>query len=267
MYAALTTLINRLDTLNAPEANTVIQWGCPVISFGDLPGSSVATLGLNPSNREFVDEAGQELDGNSRRFPTLQSLGIKSWSEADARHLRTIVDSCCSYFYGNPYDRWFKRLDDVVSATRASFYDSSRCACHLDLIPYATGEKWTDLTPSQKTSLLHVAGDTLALLLRDSSVEVLILNGQSVVNHFQQIAGVRLEAKEMPGWCLPRKSGVNVPGIAYKGVVDTVSGIPLSRDILVLGYNHNLQSSFGVTTKVIEGIRDWVGKQHTRRFQ
>ena len=266
MYAALTTLINRLDTLDQPEANTVIQWGCPVISFGDLPRSSVATLGLNPSTREFVDEAGQELDGGSRRFPTLQSLGLKSWSQADARHLKTIVDSCRSYFLGNPYDRWFKRLDDVVSATHASFYSSTQSACHLDLIPYATGEKWTNLSLGQKTALLHVAGDTVALLLRDSSVELLILNGRSVVSHFQQITGARLEATEMPDWCLPRKTGANVPGIAYKGVVDTISGISLGRDILVLGYNHNLQSSFGVTTKVIKGIRDWVGEQHMRQL-
>lgn len=267
MYAALTTLIDRLDTLKQPLDDAVIRWGCPVVSFGDLPGSSVASLGLNPSNREFVDGVGQELDGSSRRFPTLQSLGIESWSDADARHLRTIIDSCRSYFFGNPYDRWFKRLDEVVSATNASFYNPARSACHLDLIPYATAEKWTDLLPSEKTALLQVAGDTLALLLRDSSVEMLILNGQSVVNHFQQFAGVRLEAEEMGDWCLPRKSGANVSGIAYKGIVNTVSGVHLGRDIMVVGYNHNLQSSFGVTTKVIENIRDWVGKQYARSCQ
>lgn len=267
MYAALTTLIDRLDTLAQRSGNSVIHWGCPVISFGDLLGSRVASLGLNPSNREFVDEMGQELCGSSRRFPTLQSLGIDSWSAANARHLGTIIDSCRSYFFGNPYDRWFRRLDEVVSATNTSFYHPSSCACHLDLIPYATTEKWTDLSASQKTTLLQVAGDTLALLLRDSPVQILILNGQSVVNHFQQIAEVKLEAEEIHDWCLPRKSGANVPGIAYKGIVNIVSGVNLGRDILVLGYNHNLQSSFGVTTKVIERIREWVGNQYSRSCQ
>lgn len=33
------------------------------------------------------------------------------------------------------------------------------------------------------------------------------------------------------------------------------------RDILVLGYSHNIQSSFGVTTEVIGAIRDWVAAQ------
>src|SRR3712207_6258313 len=86
MYTTLTTLIDRLDS-SAILGTNVIGWGCPVPSFGDLSSSKVATLGLNPSNREFVDEAGNELEGPSRRFHTLTSLGLRSWSEVDARHL------------------------------------------------------------------------------------------------------------------------------------------------------------------------------------
>jgi hypothetical protein len=37
-----------------------------------------------------------------------------------------------------------------------------------------------------------------------------------------------------------------------------LSGIRLAEEILVLGYNHNLQSSFGVTNTVIFAIRDWI---------
>jgi hypothetical protein len=49
-------------------------------------------------------------------------------------------------------------------------------------------------------------------------------------------------------------------GVAYKGVVSAVSGIKLPHEILVLGYNHNLQSSFGVTNEVIFAIRDWISR-------
>jgi hypothetical protein len=65
----------------------VIKWGAPVPSFGDLSSSFVATVGLNPSNREFVDDSGQELCDSERRFHTLHSLGLSSWSDVDARHL------------------------------------------------------------------------------------------------------------------------------------------------------------------------------------
>jgi hypothetical protein len=259
LYPALTTLIDRLDSSRISSTG-VIRWGAPVPSFGDLSASKVATLGLNPSNLEFVDKFGEELQGPSRRFHTLASLGLRTWADVDARHLRLILESCCKYFFGNPYDRWFKKLDQVVVGTGASFYDASSRACHLDLIPYATTSKWTELSARQRTSLLSMAGDTLGLLLRDSKVRVLILNGKSVVEQFQQATGVSLEREPMPRWSLSRRPKPNVVGFAYQGLISAISGIPLPNEILVLGYNHNLQSSFGVTNEVIFAIRDWISQ-------
>jgi hypothetical protein len=82
----------------------------------------------------------------------------------------------------------------------------------------------------------------------------------SVVQHFQDIASVGLEMQEMPAWSLPRQSAPHITGIAYRGVVDTLSGIELGHTILVLGFNHNLQSSFGVTTEVVQAIRRWIAQ-------
>jgi hypothetical protein len=259
MYTTLTTLLDRLDS-SVVSGTNVIRWGCPVPSFGDLSNSRVATLGLNPSNREFVDELGEELQGAFRRFPTLTSLGLDSWSDVDARHLGMILESCRAYFLGNPYDRWFRRLDQVVAGARASYYETTCGACHLDLIPYATQRKWTELSVQERSSLLAVAGDTLGLLLRGSPVRILILNGRSVVENFQEIAGVYLEKQEMPEWSLPRQSKPDVTGVAYKGVVDALSGIEIGHEVLVLGFNHNLQSSFGVTTAVVHAIREWIAR-------
>ena len=259
VHTTLTTLIDRLDS-DAVSGTDVIRWGCPVPSFGDLSTSRVATLGLNPSNREFMDESGEELEGSFRRFHTLNSLGLKSWSDVDARHLRLILDMCRLYFLVNPYNTWFKRLDLVVSGAQASYYDLSSSACHLDLIPFATERKWTELTAQQRSLLFAVASDTLGLLLRDSPVRILILNGRSVVQQFQNIAGACLQRLEMPAWSLLRESKRDVTGVAYKGMVDTVSGIALEHKVLVLGFNHNLQGSFGVTTKVVHAIRGWIAR-------
>ena len=258
LFPTLVILLDRLADDAAREAD-VIAWGCPVPAFGDPTAARVASLGLNPSNREFVDDDGAELAGDARRFHTLTSLGLSAWDDADADHLDRILASCCDYFAGNPYDRWFRRLDTVVSATGASFYDPSSPACHLDLIPYATARKWTALKSEQRSSLLRLAGDTLGLLLRRSAIHVLILNGQTVVSHFQEATGIALERTEMPDWALPRQSGADVAGYSYQGCVDTVSGCPLPQELLVLGFNHNLQSSYGVTSSVIEAIRRWIG--------
>jgi len=239
----------------------VIPWSSPVPAFGDLSSSRVATLGLNPSNREFVDGAGNELDGTVRRFQTLRSLGLQSWREAKSEHFDLIDESCRRYFFANPYDGWFRKLDRIIGGTGSSYYAGS--ACHLDLIPYATGCKWTDLTSGQRETLLSRVGDTLGLLLKNSPVEVLVLNGRSVVDRFEAMSGNQLNRRTFPTWALPRRSE-DVQGLGYEGTVSSVAGITLGREIKVLGFNHNIQSSFGVTREVTEAIGSWIARSARR---
>ncbi len=257
--AVLTTLIDRLDS-DAVIGTDIIPWSCPVPVFGDWLNPRVATLGINPSYREFVDRSGKQLQGACRRFHTLDSLGLETWAEADARHLELLIDTYRLYFRRNPYDTWFRKLDFAIAGTNASYYDRPSSACHLDLVPFATLRKWNELSARQRASLLSLAGDTLGILLRDSQVRLLILNGSSVVKGFQSVAGLSLQAKEIPSWSLRRRSTGSVRGIAYTGATETVSGIELDRQLAVLGFNHNLQSSFGVTMEVIFSIREWIAQ-------
>jgi hypothetical protein len=45
-----------------------------------------------------------------------------------------------------------------------------------------------------------------------------------------------------------------VNGFLFTGTIGTLGGIDLEREVSVYGYNHNLQSSFGVTSEVIDRI-------------
>lgn len=251
-----------IDRLSDPKIKTteVIEWGSPIPSFGNLASSRIATVGLNPSNREFVDERGIELSGGDRRFHTLNSLGISHWNQLNNGHISSIVQLCFEYFSRNPYDGWFKKLDNIISGTRMSYYFPSQEACHLDLIPYATSCKWTELSNQQRNLLLEISGDTLGILLKRSRIEILILNGQTVVDNLQKISNVTFERKEMNGWTLPRKTG-GVVGYAYSGQINNLGGHRFKKPIKVLGYNHNIQSSFGVTKDVINAIRNWIAKE------
>jgi hypothetical protein len=258
MLSTLEMLISRMDRPELRGAD-ILDWGSPVPSFGDVSRASVATLGLNPSNREFVDTDGNELNGDLRRFHTLASLGIKNWIDATPKHRGLIADACRNYFFHNPYDGWFRKLDQIIAGTNASYYCKNFSACHLDLVPYATSSKWTELTNTQRSTLLKLTNDSLALLLRDSPVGVLVLNGKSVVREFESVADITLDEREMASWALPRRENP-VRGFSYQGVVDKISDIPLGREVLVLGYNHNIQSSFGVTTEVCTSIGKWVSR-------
>ena len=259
ILSVLTTLIDRLDS-DAVIGMDIIPWSCPVPAFGDWLSPQVATLGINPSYREFVDRSGKQLQGEDRRFHTLDSLGLETWGEADARHLELIMDSCWSYFSRNPYDAWFKKLDFAIAGTNVSYYDLPSTACHLDLVPFATIRRWNELSTQQRSSLMSLAGDTLGITLRDSQIRLLVLNGNSVVRAFQSVAGLSFQAKEIPAWSLGRRSMAKVRGVAFTGMAETVSGVKLDRQLAVLGFNHNLQSSFGVTMEVISSIREWIAR-------
>lgn len=266
MYSILTTLITRLEDPRMTSTG-VIDWGSPVPSFGNIGKSKVVSLGLNPSNREFLDNEGYELTGPMRRFHSLSSLGINSWAEINALHLKQIIETCFSYFLSNPYDTWFRKLDQIISSTGYSYYDSINQACHLDIIPYATEKKWTDLTTIEKQLLIDISGDALARLLEYSSVRMIILNGISVIKHFEKISKVNLEKEELNSIKLNRKNGRHIKGYIYKGYFNQLSGINLDKKILAIGFNHNIQSSFGITNNVIYELKEWVSIIKDEVFQ
>jgi hypothetical protein len=240
----------------------VIPWGAPIPCFGDPSRSVVATLGLNPSNREFVDAAGIELDGKHRRFHTLNSLRLNRWSEVTRSHEMLIEQSCREYFSRNPYDAWFGQLDFILDGAAATYYEKFGArACHLDLVPYATKNKWAHLDIEQRGALLKAGGDVLTQLLRETPISVLVLNGASVIDNFEQMAGVKLSKQVKKDWALNRKDKPGVQGCAYSGAIGSIGGNALGKEVLVLGFNHNIQSSFGVSSKVRESIRSWIGQQ------
>jgi hypothetical protein len=176
-----------------------------------------------------------------------------------------VAQYCIDYFHRNPYDAWFKRLDAIVAGAGGTYYGMASSACHLDLVPYATALKWAALMPRQRVGLLDVSREMFLALLRDSPIEVLILNGRAVIEEFERVTPGQLESLAMPDWTLPRRSVPGVEGRAMYGVVNSVGTVSLGRNLMVLGFNHNVQSSYGVTKGVLTSIREWVAEVTRRR--
>jgi hypothetical protein len=59
-----------------PNVESTIKGSTPVVAFGDVRKSTVATLGLNPSKLEFLNRDGSERMGDQRRLETLASLEV-----------------------------------------------------------------------------------------------------------------------------------------------------------------------------------------------
>lgn len=243
----------------APIALGAIPWASPIVSFGNPLRSKVATLGLNPSNLEFVDSNGDQLRAPHNRFESLTTLQARNWKQVKLQDVRRVWQACDDYFYRNPYDQWFKRLEKVLIGTGASYYSRTGVtACHLDLVPFATAQKWSLLKAQQRARLLQIGAPSLARTIKASEIRVLVLNGSTVVREFHRLLRAPLlKSRVMPSWAI--QSG-RVPGIAHVGRVSELNSVPLGRELLVLGYNHNIQSSFGVTAEVVSRIAAWIAR-------
>lgn len=257
MRATIRGLLDELDQSLACN-DEIIRWASPVPVFGDPEIAKIATMGLNPSNREFVNAIGEALTGGLRRFHSLATLGLVKWSSASDEQIDEIINSCRQYFSNNPYDVWFRSLDNILMEAGFSYYSKERHACHLDLVPYATKIKWGDLGKGSKEILLNSSGNLVGDILQNSSINVLLLNGQGVVNLFCDLLDSPLAATPIDGWKLVRSNGSYVEGRAYRGIVTKIAGVDLGRRLLVIGYNHNIQSSFGVSNQVRISIANWV---------
>lgn len=261
MYGEMTTLLDSIEA-NRLSDRDVIGWGCPVPYFGHLERARLATVGINPSNREFVGVDGAELVNGDRRLPTLRSLGLTSWGQADHSTIVAILSACSNYFESNPYDGWFQTLERIIEPTGHSFYAPRSDACHLDVVPWATRGKWGRLLPASRQVLVARAARALASVIDHSELRMLVLNGQEVVRQFEILLGHALPPSRVEAWDLPRKAGRPVPGVSYLARISEIDGAPLDREIVVAGYNHNLQSSFGVTTIVLSRISEWLAELH-----
>jgi len=165
-----------------------------VLFFGDLFTAQIATIGINPSKREYLDRLGRELTGPDRRFHTLTSLEAGSRNELSAEQCDKAIEAMQAYFrraktvYG-----WFKALDRVTRAIGCA-YESGE-AVHLDLVQEATDPTWSMLkqsNPEEAQTLLASDLPFLRWLIEAFPLKFLVCNGWTVFDVVRQILGARI---------------------------------------------------------------------------
>lgn len=213
----------------------------PVIAFGDPVCAAVATLGINPSVREFMDR-GRLLTGAERRLATLQSLGARSVDQLTHDQVAAVLRDCATYFQRRPYRRWFDPLDELLQiGAAASYYDGS--ACHLDLVQWATDPTWGKIADSGlRQALLADGVPHLRTQLAQGNIRLVLLNGRQVIN---QVLVLGLADLEEVGR-LPLGKGTCR---LYKGT---------GRGLQWVGWSTNLQSSWGVSGEFKHELGAWL---------
>ena len=221
----------------------IIEWASPVPYFGRAERARIASVGLNPSDREFCDSNDHALRGPDRRLTTLQSLGLRDWNNAGPADCSAVAETCSRYFDTNPYWRWFSPLDAIFKrARRGTLRDGG--ACHIDLAPWATQRKWSKLERVEKDALVQCGRQTLASLVSSTRFEVLLLNGVGVVKGFEDAAGVKLPCENVPEW-----DNSNRRSQRWSAVLDSPGSIELDRRVTILGWNWNFQQAIAAYTR------------------
>jgi hypothetical protein len=214
-----------------PNPEMIVPASTPVVSFGDFRTASVATLGINPSNREFENNNAL-LRGQNRRLATLESLNARSLSSLTDDQVLQVVQECNRYFSG-PYYHWFDTLDKVIkSGLEASYFDGS--ACHLDLVQWATSKKWSDLSPTEKQLFLLDGQSHLRNQIENSNLSVILVNGQSVWS-----------AIELAGLGIPRE--IDRKYFGKKKTSCKIYELQNGKQIFI-GWSANLQSQHGANS-------------------
>lgn len=169
-----------------PQDCFVVRGSTPVIAFGDPVRSSVATLGINPSSKEFLNRKGVLLEGDKRRLASLHSLEIENRGSLDTEDGRAILNDCAEYFHNSPY-HWFKPLNRVLSEGIGASYGST--ACHLDLAQWATDPVWRDLDLTVRMKLLDDGVGFLFNQLEREQYRLVLVNGRTVMKEVES-AGI-----------------------------------------------------------------------------
>jgi hypothetical protein len=219
-----------------------VKGSLPVLFFGNFFGAKVATVGLNPSRCEYLDDDGAELSGAARRFESLQSLGAADRWQLTDDACEQAIDRMVRYFDPDAaaYWRWFRPLERVLSGFGVSLVE--RTATHLDLVQEPTDPVWSQIEDRRvREDLLNADLPFLKYQLSSFGIRDVLCASKTVGNHVKAILNVRVQSEgtafgsrmkwwvgraavqgrelRVGGWNLPlaRPHGLNAEGLVKLG--------------------------------------------------
>ena len=233
-----------------PKNCHIVPYSTPVVSFGNPETSTVATLGINPSSREFLDDGMNLLSGSEKRLVDTEVLGLPREIESlNVEEAEEVIQGCFDYFEtGKHYKNWFSPMEEyVLSPAHASYFSSAsddlQKACHLDLVQWATDPVWSKIPDERiQRKLLESDFEFLRFQLTSFNFKKLFLNGREVIEQFESLGLTELTEVGKT----PFQSGSKMSSL-YRGKFG---------DTEVWGWGLNIQSK--VTLSNLEDLSNWI---------
>jgi hypothetical protein len=189
--AIFATPVRLCERLRRPPSPSSVPGSLPVLFFGDLFTAQAATVGINPSQREYLDRMGVELQGPGRRFETLSSLGASDRASlTDAQCHRAVTTMRCYFHPGKPVFKWFIPLQRVLRGMGLGYRHGD--VTHLDLVQESTNPTWSELQRVQRAEAQALRRQDEAFLrwqLEAYPLREIICNGLTPLHEVQRLLG------------------------------------------------------------------------------
>lgn len=219
--------------LRCGPSEFTVPGSLPVLFFGDLPAARAATVGINPSRREYTDGQGQELTGLQRRFETLQSLGAADRSGLTPAQCDRAIATMRAYFRpGGPAYSWFAPLARVLRGMGLDYATGE--VAHLDLVQEATDPTWSTLVatdPTEAEALRAADAPFLRWQIDAFPLHLLVCNGRTVLDAVRRLTGAETVSEG------------RAARLIWQLAVATVGG----RTLSIVGWNIPLLRPTGLT--------------------
>jgi hypothetical protein len=175
----------------------IVPQSTPIIYFGNYDKAKACTISLNPSNKEFVDGSNILLDNRHlERLCTRKQLHKSDNEELTDNDAEIVLEYCNNYFKKRPFNMWFKPFDYFIKKYGDYSYYDDTCV-HLDLVQWATSDKWSVLSPLIRQK--HLDNDLHVLkYLLNKNFETMFLNGKTVVDSVSKCLNINLTKKTIP---------------------------------------------------------------------
>ena len=168
------------------EICEIVVGTTPVISFGDFTKAQVATIGINPSTKEFLrgGRSPKLIAAPGKRLEDFESLSITNHLELTEDKAAKVWRGCQDYFHKNPY-HWFNHFAPVLNAVEVSYESGS--ATHLDLTQWATMPVWRSLELRIKSRLLEEDLDFFIWQNSQPNIKLRLINGRTVLDQVKEL--------------------------------------------------------------------------------
>lgn len=164
-----------LYKISAPLPTTVkiVEGSIPIVFFGNVEKAKIATLSLNPSNIEF------EHNGK-RRCIDRKQLGVSDNQKLTRKQAESVYQSLLIFFKVNPYKRWFNPMNKLFQNKGYEYYNDK--IVHLDISPWATSDKWNNLSQEAKNSIIDTT--IIKNVIEKRKIKKLFINGKTAFKVF-----------------------------------------------------------------------------------